>query len=166
MITLIQGDITSLDCDCIVNAANEGLIAGGGVCGAIHRAAGPLLQKECDEIAPCPTGSAKITKGYNLTAKWVIHAVGPVYSTTEDVASLLRSCYVSSLELAREYGIRNIAFPAISTGIFGYPLREATEIAVATVKEWQRQNADYELEVIFCCYDLGTHFMYDVLLKD
>lgn len=166
MITLIQGDITRLDCDCIVNAANEGLLAGGGVCGAIHRAAGPLLQKECNEVAPCPTGSARITKGYQLKAKWVIHAVGPVYSRTKDVAPLLRSCYLSSLELARENGIKSIAFPAISTGIFGYPLREATEIAVAAAREWQAQNADYEIEIVFCCFDAGTYLTYNAILQD
>ena len=164
MLRLMQGDITTLDCDCIVNAANSALAAGGGVCGAIFRAAGGELRAECRALRGCPTGGAKITKGYNLLAKWIIHAVGPVYEGRGDEGKLLASCYRESLDLARVYGIKSIAFPAISTGIYGYPLREATEIAVSTARAWEQTNADYSMQIIFCCFDERTYRVYEEIL--
>jgi O-acetyl-ADP-ribose deacetylase (regulator of RNase III) len=134
-VVVYQVDITQLDVDAIVNAANERLAPGGGVCGAIHRAAGPELARACAEIGGCPTGEARITPGFELMANYVIHAVGPVWhggGRGED--RLLAGCYRHSLELALEHGLASIAFPAISTGIFGYPLQRATDIAVATVR--------------------------------
>lgn len=144
-------DITHLDVDAIVNAANEGLLAGGGVCGAIHRAAGPELEAECRTLGGCATGDAKITRGYRLKARHVIHTVGPVWhggDRNED--ALLDSCYRRSLALARQHGLKSIAFPAISTGIFGYPLERATRIAVRTVHD--ALGASPDLTVIFSCF--------------
>ncbi len=151
-IRIVEGDITRLDCDCIVNAANSSLLGGGGVDGAIHAAAGRELLEECRTLNGCRTGQAKITKGYRLPARWVIHTVGPVYQGREKDAQLLADCYRNSLDLARSRGIRSIAFPGISTGVYGYPLKDATEIAVSTVKTWLEENGDYPMEVIFCCY--------------
>lgn len=132
-----SGDITVLDVDAIVNAANERLLPGGGVCGAIHRAAGPALAAECASLGGCPVGSARLTRGYSLPAAHVIHAVGPVWhGGTRGEDTQLASAYRSSLALARDHGLRSIAFPAISTGIYGFPLDRATEIAVRTVREW------------------------------
>ena len=159
-IAVLQGDITRLDCECIVNAANRSLLGGGGVDGAIHRAAGPELLKECRTLGGCETGEAKITRGYRLPAKWVIHTVGPVYSGRVRDAELLASCYRNSLELAKARGIRGIAFPAISTGVYGYPVEEATEVAVDTVKKWLAENREYTIKVIFCCFDRRTHEAY------
>ena len=155
-ITIEQGDITKLDCDCIVNAANRSLLGGGGVDGAIHRAAGPELLAECRTLHGCRTGEAKITKGYRLKAKYIIHTVGPIYSGTEQDAVLLTDCYRNSLDLAQENGIHSIAFPAISTGVYGYPLEDATEIAVQTVAHWLEDHPETEMQVIFCCFDVRT----------
>jgi O-acetyl-ADP-ribose deacetylase (regulator of RNase III) len=131
---VVQGDITEQAVDAIVNAANERLLRGGGVDGAIHRAAGPELQEECRRIGGCPTGEARITGGYRLPARHVIHAVGPVWhGGGRGEAELLASCYRRSLEVAVEHGVRTIAFPGISTGIYGYPLEDATRIAMTTV---------------------------------
>lgn len=129
---LLQGDITELQVDAIVNAANTSLLGGSGVDGAIHRAAGPELLAECRRLGGCPTGQAKMTKGYNLPAKYVIHTVGPVYHGKEQDAELLASCYRNSLGLVSENNLGSIAFPAISTGVYGYPLEEATPIAIET----------------------------------
>lgn len=149
---LVLGDITRLDCDCIVNAANKSLLGGGGVDGAIHRAAGPELLRECMTLNGCETGKAKITKGYNLKAKYIIHTVGPIYYGNPNEKDLLESCYTESLKLARENGIHSIAFPSISTGAYGYPIKEACPIAMNAVKSWLDNNKDYEMEVIFCCF--------------
>ncbi|MFQ5468359.1 MAG: O-acetyl-ADP-ribose deacetylase [Kiloniellaceae bacterium] len=152
-IEIHQGDITRLNVDAIVNAANQRLAPGGGVCGAIHRAAGPGLAKACARVGPCPTGAARITGGHRLPARHVIHAVGPVWhggDAGED--ALLAGAYRSSLELARDQGLASIAFPAISTGVFGYPLARATEIAVATVRQWLGENPGFG-RVVFCVFD-------------
>ena len=150
---LSGGDITRLDCDCIVNAANHLLENGGGVNGAIHRAAGPELEEECRTLGGCETGQAKITAGYRLPAKYVIHTVGPVYGTP-NAEQLLGSCYRNTLQLALEKGdIKTIAFPMISAGVFGYPKREAARIALSSVREWKILHPDVQMEVTFCCAD-------------
>jgi O-acetyl-ADP-ribose deacetylase (regulator of RNase III) len=147
-----QGDITSLAVDAIVNAANEGMLGGGGVDGAIHRAAGPELLACCCGLGGCPTGEARITPGFRLPAKWVIHAVGPVWrGGHHGEADLLAACYRSSLALAREHGIRRLAFPAISCGIYGYPLAAAVAVAVATVTDYTQAHPGLD-EVIFVCF--------------
>lgn len=146
------GDITMLKVDAIVNAANESLAPGGGVCGAIHRAAGPELATACARLGHCPTGEARITPGFRLPARFVIHAVGPVWrGGDQGEAALLAGAYRSSLNLAADGGLRSIAFPAISTGIYGYPLDAASGIAVATVREMLRADASVA-EVIFACF--------------
>lgn len=145
-------DITQAEVECIVNAAKNSLLGGGGVDGAIHRAAGPGLLEECRTLHGCQTGEAKITKGYNLKADYVIHTVGPVYSGTDNDARLLRNCYWNSLELARKNDIHSIAFPAISTGVFGYPLEEATEVALTTVADWLKINPHYGMAILFACF--------------
>jgi len=159
-IQVVVGDITTLALDAIVNAANTTLMGGGGVDGAIHYAAGPELLAACRTIGGCPTGEARITPGFGLKARWIIHTVGPVYKGGDrGEAELLAACYRNSLSLAAEHGIRSIAFPAISTGAYAYPLKEATEIAVATVREWVSQHPDFD-EVVFCCYsgeDFATY---------
>ena len=164
-IQVVQGDITKLDCDCIVNAANRSLLGGGGVDGAIHRAAGPELLAECRTLHGCRTGEAKITKGYRLKAKYIIHTVGPIYSGTAEDAAQLADCYRNSLDLAKEHDVHSIAFPAISTGVYGYPLEDATEIAVKTVAQWLEAHADYAMQVIFCCFDARTERVYQTKMK-
>jgi O-acetyl-ADP-ribose deacetylase (regulator of RNase III) len=145
-------DITTLDTDAIVNAANESLAPGGGVCGAIHRAAGPELARACAAIGPCPTGEARITPGFRLPAGYVIHAVGPVWrGGGEGEAELLASAYRSALRLAEEHGLRSIAFPAISTGIYGYPLDSATEVALRAVRGFSAQGSGLQ-RIVFACF--------------
>lgn len=159
-ILIDQMDITTLDLPCIVNAANNSLLGGGGVDGAIHRAAGPGLLAECRTLGGCKTGEAKITGGYNLKAQHVIHTVGPIYSGTEEDRKLLRNCYWNCLELAKANDIHAIAFPAISTGVYGYPVEEATEIALKTVSDWQRIHPAYGMYVAFACFDSRTTEVY------
>jgi O-acetyl-ADP-ribose deacetylase len=135
-ITVVQGDITGQQVDAIVNAANEALRGGGGVDGAIHRAAGPELLEECIQIGGCPTGEARITKGYRLPARYVIHTVGPVWhGGARGEPEKLAACYRNSLRLAAEHGVRTIAFPGISTGVYGYPVEAATRLALTTVRD-------------------------------
>ena len=149
-IEVIQGDITKLHVDAIVNAANCSLLGGGGVDGAIHRAAGPDLLKACMPLCGCETGQAKITPGFRLPAKFVFHTPGPIYQDGfHDEPFLLKSCYVNCLALAEENNCETIAFPAISTGVYGYPWKEATEIAVKTVQDFSGHKVK---KVIFCCF--------------
>ncbi|HAB51315.1 MAG: O-acetyl-ADP-ribose deacetylase [Ignavibacteria bacterium RIFOXYB2_FULL_35_12] len=158
------GDITKLKVDAIVNAANTTLLGGGGVDGAIHCAAGPKLLEECRTLNGCPTGEAKITKGYNLPVKFVIHTVGPVWhggNRNED--KLLESCYKSSLKLARDNGIKSIAFPAISTGVYGFPSESAASIAVKTIMEFLEKDESIK-EVVFVCFDERTYLNYKKIL--
>ena len=151
-IEVVRADITTLEVDAIVNAANEQLAPGGGVCGAIHRVAGPELAQECKRLAPCPTGNARVTKGYRLPARWVIHAVGPVWQGGgRDEDEHLASCYRRALVLAYEQGASSIAFPAISTGIYGYPLDKATAIAVTTVRD-ELVHPGSIARVVFACF--------------
>lgn len=153
IIDLVQGDITKQNVDVIVNAANSTLLGGGGVDGAIHRAAGRRLLLECMTLGGCKTGEAKITKGYNLLAKHVIHTVGPVYHSETNPAQLLTNCHVNSLILANEHNLKTIAFPAISTGVYGYPLNEAAQVALkAVVDTIKKHQPDFEL-VRFVLFD-------------
>ncbi|WP_300297148.1 O-acetyl-ADP-ribose deacetylase [Ferrovibrio sp.] len=163
-ISVVIGDITQLDVDAIVNAANESLLAGGGVCGAIHRAAGPDLEVECRRIGRCPTGEARITAGYRLPARYVIHAVGPAWQGGHrGEPELLGACYRNSLALAQQHGLSSIAFPAISTGIFGYPLQAATGIALAEARRWISEQPKPE-RVIFCCFSDRDAAIYSAAL--
>lgn len=152
-ITVVEGDITTLAVDAIVNAANETLLGGGGVDGAIHRSAGPGLLEECREIGGCPTGEARLTKGHNLLARHVIHTVGPVWQGGEQgEPELLASCYRNSLKLALDNDIGSLAFPAISCGVYGYPVDRATKVAVDTVTEFLENGGAAIEQVTFCCF--------------
>lgn len=161
-----QGDITTLEVDCIVNAANKSLLGGGGVDGAIHRAAGPELLEATKALGGAETGEVKITKGFNLPSKFVIHAVGPVYNdgkSGEDV--YLRNCYENALQLADEYKLNSVAFSAISTGVYGYPIKEATQIAVETVTNVLK-DLDYVSKVIFVVFDDSLRKVYEETFED
>ena len=163
-IDLISGDITKVKSDAIVNAANTSLLGGGGVDGAIHRAAGPRLLEDCRTLNGCATGSAKITKGYNLPARFVIHTVGPVWHEGKHKENeLLESCYRNSLILASSQKLKTIAFPNISTGVYGYPKQMAAEIAISTVKKYLETNPDIE-KVSFVIFDEENFDIYDKML--
>jgi O-acetyl-ADP-ribose deacetylase (regulator of RNase III) len=159
-----QGDITKLAVDAIVNAANSSLLGGGGVDGAIHRAAGPELVKECRTLGGCPTGEARITKGYNLAARHVIHTVGPVYSGKPRDKTLLTGCYQNSLKLAAENNVHSLAFPAISCGVYGYPIEEACKIALDTSCRFLTNNQTVE-KVIFMLFSPENLKVYEEYLR-
>lgn len=165
-IVIVEGDITRQEVEAIVNAANSTLLGGGGVDGAIHRAAGPGLLEECRRLGGCATGEAKITGGYNLPARWVIHTVGPIWrggGQGED--ELLARCYRNSLDLAARHGVRTIAFPAISTGAYGFPLARATRIALRETRHFLEAHALPE-KVVFVCFGEGVYRVYrDVYLS-
>jgi O-acetyl-ADP-ribose deacetylase len=165
MITAIRADITSLKVDAIVNAANETLLGGGGVDGAVHRAAGPELLAECRKLDGCPTGEARITAGYRLPAKHVIHTVGPVWRDGRHLEpDRLRSCYWQSLELARQHALKSIAFPCISTGVYGYPADQAVQVAVMAVLD-HRSQTGYAPDVTFCCFSEADLALYRKVLE-
>jgi O-acetyl-ADP-ribose deacetylase (regulator of RNase III) len=161
---VLQGDITRLEVDAIVNAANTKLLGGGGVDGAIHRAAGPELLAECRTLGGCPTGEARITKGYRLPARYVIHTVGPVYRDPIRSAALLKSCYRNSLSLASEHGVRTIAFPAISCGVYGYPIKDACRIAVDTTRDFLEKEDSIE-DVCFVLFSRDNYEVYQDYLR-
>lgn len=162
-IKAVKADITKLQTDAIVNAANNTILGGGGVDGAIHRAAGPQLLAECRTLNGCETGQAKITKGYNLPAKYVIHTVGPVwYGGEQDEPQLLADAYRNSLKLAEEHNLKSVAFPAISTGVYGYPKEEAAHIAIDTIREFLKE---YDMEVVLTAFSDGDLKRYERILQ-
>lgn len=165
-LNLVTGDITKLEVDAIVNAANTSLLGGGGVDGAIHRAAGPQLLAECRTLNGCPTGQAKATRGYRLPARYVIHTVGPVWhGGGRREAELLAGCYRNSMALALELGCRTVAFPAISTGVYHYPLEEASRIAVSTVRQFLLEHPEGP-QVTFVCFNDAAQAVYRRLLTE
>lgn len=165
IIDVIKADITSLEVEAIVNAANTSLLGGGGVDGAIHRAAGPELLEECRLLNGCKTGEAKITKGYNLKSKFVIHTVGPIWrGGVQDEEALLKACYLNSLEIAKNHYVKTIAFPSISTGIYGFPIDKAAKIAISVVKNFGLENLLPE-KIIFVCFSDSDFQTYSDLLN-
>jgi O-acetyl-ADP-ribose deacetylase len=165
-IEVVEGDITRLDVHIIVNAANSSLLGGGGVDGAIHRAAGPGLLDECRTLGGCPTGQVRMTGGYRLRARHIIHAVGPVYENGHrGEPDLLRSCYDEALRLAHQHQAESIAFPCISTGVYGYPKDEASRIAIEAVTAWLGAN-EYPARVVFCCFGPTDARLYRERLRD
>jgi O-acetyl-ADP-ribose deacetylase (regulator of RNase III) len=163
-IEIMKGDITTLKVDAIVNAANTSLLGGGGVDGAIHRAAGPGLLSECRKIGGCPTGEARITGAHNLPTKHVIHTVGPMYRGKAEDPNLLSSCYLNSLKLAVKHDITSIAFPAISCGIYGYPIKEACKIAIDTTCNFLKQNSSLK-KIVFILFSVDNYNVYTEYLK-
>jgi len=164
---IIRGSVVDMATDAIVNAANNSLLGGGGVDGAIHAAAGPGLLEECSKLGGCKTGCAKITKGYNLKAKYVIHTVGPITdgTVTFDDAALLAFCYLNCMELAYKHKLHSIAFCCISTGAYGFPIDKAAAIAVRFVKNWLNDNPDADMDVYFCCYNDKEYAAYNELMN-
>ena len=163
----IKGDITQLEMDAIVNAANSSLLGGGGVDGAIHRAAGPELLKECRRLGGCKTGEAKITAGYRLKARHVIHTVGPVWrGGNKGEPELLASCYRESLRLAQGTNCQGIAFPCISTGVYGYPSDRAASVAIQAVRDYFLSAGEETMDVIFCCFSADDLLIYEARLRD
>lgn len=159
-ISIIVGDITKQNVDAIVNAANQTLLGGGGVDGAIHRAAGPELLEECKTLSGCPTGEAKVTKGYNLPAKYVIHTVGPIWGGgSRNEEDKLANCYRNSFRLVEEYNIKTIAFPSVSTGAYRFPIEKASKIALNEIKNFLAKNDDVK-EVLVVCFDENTYNKY------
>ena len=165
-ILVTKGDITKMKADCIVNAANTSLLGGGGVDGAIHRAAGPELLEECRKLGGCHTGDVKMTRGYKLPAKYVIHAVGPIYDGDEEDPVLLASCYTKALDLAMKNGLHSIVFPNISTGVYGYPKQEAAKVAMGAVGSWLASHKNYVMHAVMCCFDQENYAIYEKMVKE
>ncbi|MDD4651751.1 MAG: O-acetyl-ADP-ribose deacetylase [Methanothrix sp.] len=166
-ISLVIADITKLDADAIVNAANTSLLGGGGVDGAIHKAAGPQLLEECRRIGGCPTGEARITRGYNLPARWIIHTVGPIWRGGVDGEDeLLASCYRNSFTLSERHGIKSIAFPAISAGVYGFPMERACRIALREMKAFLEKRSEMETEIIAVCFSGSAYRCYQDAMQE
>jgi O-acetyl-ADP-ribose deacetylase (regulator of RNase III) len=163
----LQADITTLAVDAIVNAANSSLLGGGGVDGAIHRAAGPGLLEECRSVGGCPVGEARLTRGYALPARFVIHTVGPVWrGGASGEEGKLAACYKSSLGVAEAHGLRTVAFPAISTGVYGYPVEQAAEVAAGAVAETLHRHPEFFSEILFVCFNSADRATYAAAIED